>query len=216
TNTVPFAAHSQMNHIFNFVAASGKTATKINAYICGINTEITANGNFTLNSCYQDITLNNCNTGAFTTSTGVSCFGGNNGTVTVAHGCTSTTSATISQPSALIASSSVVSNVSCNGGTNASISVSASGGTPPYSGTGTFTGLTAGTYSYTVTDAHGCTSTTSATITEPTALTASNSVETEIASNSGSDGSIFVTVSGDTTHYIGTGTFSVWKAGNYS
>ena len=47
------------------------------------------------------------------------------------------------------------------------VTVSATGGTPPYTGTGIFTGLAAGTYSYTVTDANGCSATTTVTVTEP-------------------------------------------------
>lgn len=76
----------------------------------------------------------------------------------------------------------LVTNVSCNGGNNGSISVQASGGTPPYAtytlssggsnNTGTFGGLTAGTYTVTVQDANTCTATTSnITIEEPSAVT---------------------------------------------
>ena len=52
------------------------------------------------------------------------------------------------------------------------MTVSAAGGTAPYSGTGNFT-VTAGTYNYTVTDANGCTAPASVTVNEPTTLTAS-------------------------------------------
>src|SRR5207302_1418276 len=54
-----------------------------------------------------------------------------NVTVTDGHGCTSSASANVTEPSAL----SVVcggSNVSCNGGSNGSAGVTASGGTPSY------------------------------------------------------------------------------------
>lgn len=44
------------------------------------------------------------------------------------------------------------------------VTVSATGGTPPYTGTGTFTGVAPGTYSYTVTDVNGCAGNTSATV----------------------------------------------------
>lgn len=58
--------------------------------------------------------------------------------------------------------------ISCYGG-NTNVTVSATGGTTPYSGTGTFN-VTAGSYSYTVTDAIGNKSITSITISEPAAL----------------------------------------------
>lgn len=68
-----------------------------------------------------------------------------------------------------VATCSVLSNVNCFGGSSGSIQVSATGGTLPYSGVGTFTGLSAGPYSYTVTDNNGCFSTCSSTLTEPSA-----------------------------------------------
>jgi hypothetical protein len=46
------------------------------------------------------------------------------------------------------------------------VTVSATGGTPGYTGTGTFSHA-AGTYSYTVTDANSCTATTTGTVTTP-------------------------------------------------
>ncbi|MFM7015046.1 MAG: beta strand repeat-containing protein, partial [Bacteroidota bacterium] len=107
-------------------------------------------------------------TGSFTVVAG-----NYNYTVTDANGCSASTSATVTQPSALSASTSVT-NVLCNGG-NGTVVVSANGGTAPYSGTGSFS-VAAGVYNYTVTDANGCTASTSATVTEPSALTASTSV----------------------------------------
>lgn len=138
-------------------------------------------------------------------------------TVTVTDGiCSATASVTITQPTALVATCSVVSNVSCNGGTDGSASVSASGGTSPYSGTGTFTGLAAGTYNYTVTDANGCTASCSVTITEPPALVATCSVISNVSCNGGSDGSASVSASGGTSPYSGTGSFTGLAAGTYS
>ncbi|MFM9057064.1 MAG: beta strand repeat-containing protein, partial [Bacteroidota bacterium] len=83
--------------------------------------------------------------------------------VTDANGCTISRSITITQPATLVASSSNTS-VTCLGATS-TITVSAVGGTAPYSGTGDYT-VVAGTYSYTVTDANGCTSSTSITVSE--------------------------------------------------
>jgi hypothetical protein len=103
-------------------------------------------------------------TGTFKVSAGTYSY-----TVTDANGCSSTTSITVSQPSALsVSSSSGI--ITCNGGST-TVTVAATGGTAPYSGTGAFT-VSAGTYNYTVTDANGCTSSTSITVSEPTALVA--------------------------------------------
>ncbi|MFN5877456.1 MAG: beta strand repeat-containing protein, partial [Flavobacteriales bacterium] len=92
-----------------------------------------------------------------------------------ANGCSASTDITIGQPALLVASTSTSDyngyGVSCNGGSNGEVMVSATGGTAPYSGTGNNAGLSAGSYSYTVTDANGCSSTVSATITEPSVLT---------------------------------------------
>src|SRR5439155_686304 len=136
-------------------------------------------------------------------------------TVTDAHGCSSTCTVTISEPSALLASCSVVSNVSCNGGSDGSANVSASGGTPPYSGDGLKSGLSAGTYSYTVTDAHGCSSTCTVTISEPTALVATCSVASNVSCHGGSDGSANVSASGGISAECGDGLVSGFCVGTY-
>ena len=89
---------------------------------------------------------------------------------------------TITEPSVLTASSSQT-NATCNGVSNGTATAIPSGGTAPYtyswsSGGGTnatATGLAPGTYVVTVTDAKGCTTTASATITEPPVLTATAS-----------------------------------------
>ena len=131
--------------------------------------------------------------------------------------CTASCSVTITEPAVLVATCSVVSNVSCNGGNDGSASVSASGGTAPYSGTGSFTGLAAGSYTYNVSDANGCTASCSVTITEPAALSASCSVVSNVTCNGGNDGSASVSASlGGTAPYSGTGTFTGLTAGSYT
>ncbi|MEZ4968837.1 MAG: MBG domain-containing protein [Flavobacteriaceae bacterium] len=60
----------------------------------------------------------------------------------------------------------------------------------------TATGLTAGTYTVTVTDANSCTATQSFTITEPTTLTATPSAQTNVSCNGGANGSATVAVTG--------------------
>jgi len=95
--------------------------------------------------------------------------GSYNYAVTDANGCSANTSINVSEPSALIVNSSA-SSILCNGGT-AVVSVSANGGTGVYVGTGDNT-VTAGSYNYTVTDANGCSASTSIIVNQPTALSA--------------------------------------------
>src|SRR5262249_30274386 len=87
--------------------------------------------------------------------------------------CTATSpSVTVTDPLA-VSATEIHTAISCNGGSS-TVTISASGGTAPYNGIGDFS-RTAGTYTFTVTDSHGCTATVSATITQPTVLVASES-----------------------------------------
>lgn len=125
-------------------------------------------------------------------------------TVTSASNCTATASVTITQPTALTATTSQ--NNGCNGSCNKTATVLPSDGTTPYTyiwnngQTGaTATGLCTGNYSVTVTD--GCTNTSvqSVTITDPTVLTATTSqVEPSLSS---CDGTATVIPSGGTNPY---------------
>ncbi|MCD6017054.1 MAG: hypothetical protein K0S53_175 [Bacteroidetes bacterium] len=101
-------------------------------------------------------------------------------TVTDGNNCTTSLTTTITQPAALTANAALTTSINCNGGTGV-ITVSAAGGTPAYSGTGTFT-VTAGTYSYSVTDANGCVKTTSLTVTQPAPLTINANASSSICS----------------------------------
>lgn len=111
-----------------------------------------------------------------------------------------------------LAATATAAAVNCFGGT-ANVTVAATGGTAPYTGTGTFA-VTAGTYSYTVRDAAGATSTVAVTVTQPAAAL-------QVAATAGTitvaGGSTTVTVSatGGTAPYTGTGTFTV-TAGTYT
>jgi hypothetical protein len=149
-------------------------------------------GNGTVNVSANGGTTPYTGTGSFTVTAGTYSY-----TVTDANGCTATTTATVTEPTLLTASTNVT-NVLCNGG-NGSLQVSANGGTSPYTGTGSFT-VAAGTYNYTVTDANGCTATTSATVTEPTALSATTS-QTNVSCNGGNNGSASVYATGGTAPY---------------
>ncbi len=107
------------------------------------------------------------------------------------------------------------SNVTCNGGTDGAATANASDGTSPYTfqwsnGTSSavVTGLSAETYTVTVTDDLGGTATTSVTITEPSAISCSITNITDVSCNGGTDGSATITCSGGTGNIT-----SVWPGG---
>jgi gliding motility-associated-like protein len=99
-------------------------------------------------------------------------------TVTDGNGCEATANTTVTVSNGATLAASVISNVSCNGGSNGSAQVSPSGTPGPYTyswspsgGTGaTAQNLSAGTYTVTVTDGNGCQSQESVTITEPSPI----------------------------------------------
>ncbi|NDB35141.1 MAG: hypothetical protein EB023_07295, partial [Flavobacteriia bacterium] len=127
-------------------------------------------------------------------------------TVTDTNGCQTTSQVTITQPTVLQVASSISTPVFCFGG-NATVNVSASGGTAPYSGTGAFQ-QAAGTTTYYVTDANGCLDSTTITVTQPTQLVASVTQTSNILCFGGT-ATVSVTAVGGTPNYNGTGTFTV-------
>jgi gliding motility-associated-like protein len=142
-------------------------------------------------------------------------------TVTDNHGCTSSVSVTITEPTLLTSSITSSNNVSCNGGNNGSATVTAVGGTPAYTYlwsnaaiTATINNLTAGTYTVTVTDNHGCTSTSSVIITQPTQLNAAIGMSTNVSCFGGNDGTSFVIAAGGTPPYTYLWSNGAITAGN--
>ena len=140
-------------------------------------------------------------------------------TVTDANGCTSVNSAlTITQPAAALSGAvSSSGNVNCFGGSNGSISLNVNGGTAPYSynwsngaSTQNISGLSAGSYSVTVTDANGCTTTlNSLVISQPAnPLASSASSVTSVSCFGGNNGAISLNVNGGTAPYT-----YVWNNG---
>ncbi len=128
--------------------------------------------------------------------------------VTDATGAQDSVSIVIDQPLEPLKASASAGTILVLGGST-SVAVSATGGTAPYTGTGTFT-VTAGTYTYIVTDAKGCTASTTITVNEmngPLAATASPAT-VNIACFGGT-ASTTLSATGGRSPYVGTGTVPV-------
>ncbi len=132
--------------------------------------------------------------------------------ITDANGCnTSLAGLNISQPPAALASAvASSSNVDCYGAASGSISLSSSGGTPPYSffwsngsSLQNITGLTAGSYAVTVTDDNGCSNTLAAIlVSQPAAPLAGSAITTQnVSCNSGGNGTVSLSVNGGSPPY---------------
>ncbi|MEZ0184442.1 MBG domain-containing protein [Flavobacterium oncorhynchi] len=132
-------------------------------------------------------------------------------TITDANSCSKTINDILvgGPTAALKAAPAAQTNILCNGKATGSATVTATGGTGTYTyswaptgGTAaTASGLTAGTYTATVTDANACSSSQSFTISEPATLVASPLAQTNIACNGGTTGSATVTATGGTGAY---------------
>lgn len=175
------------------------------AATCGLS-----NGSFTVNAgggtpAYQyDIggaqqgspTFNGLASGAY------------NVTVTDANGCTETIVVNIGNAAGPVPVVDSQTPVTCAGGLNGSVTVSASGGSAPYQfsldggpnqASNTFA-VTAGPHTITVTDANGCQGTVNFNIGTPTALTY-NTVITDATCNGVCDGTITINASNATPPY---------------
>lgn len=118
-------------------------------------------------------------------------------TVTDADGCTSTATAAVTTPSGPSATDAVT-NALCHSGNTGAVDVTVSGGTAPlhylWSNGATvvsIAGVTAGTYTLTITDNNNCTFQVSANVSQPTAISASGTV-TNVSCFGGSNGAISV------------------------
>jgi gliding motility-associated-like protein len=133
-------------------------------------------------------------------------------TVTDIKGCTSTQFVTITQPTQLTATI-IKTDVTCNNAANGTAHATVGGGTPGYtyvwsgpgcsfSGQGTpdVSGLCPGTYTLVVTDAAGCTKTTTITIIQPTTLAVTVNATT-LACNADCNAVATATVTGGTPTY---------------
>jgi hypothetical protein len=130
--------------------------------------------------------------------------------ITDAASCSGVASVTITQPTALAASvnTAATANVSCFGGNNGTASVAVSGGTGAYAYTwsnggnaATISGLTAGVYTATVTDANLCASTLAITVTQPATALAVTANSNDISCNGAANGTATASATGGTAPY---------------
>lgn len=138
--------------------------------------------------------------------------------VTNSNGCFKDTNISLAAPPDIIPSVTMVRPL-CNGNNNGSITITGSGGKPPFTyaiGTGsyssinTFGGLTAGTYTLHILDSNDCVKDTTVQLTEPAALTVTVT-PTLPHCNYFNTGKVIVTASNGTSPYqyaVGSGSFS--------
>lgn len=157
-------------------------------------------------------------------------------TISSSIGCTKTMTASITSPTLLAWTNVQVVNPLCNGSANGSVALSASGGTgiitytllpnAVSTTTGSFSALSAGSYTVNAVDANGCTITSAVTINQPAPLPLSVPILTQVSCYGGNTGSVFITASGGTGAIVydlnagassnSTGVFNALSAGSYT
>ena len=128
-------------------------------------------------------------------------------TVSDAGGCSVSAGASVSEPTAISAVPTAT-NATCNGGTDGSITLNVSGGTTNYTyswtngaTTQSLSALGNGTYTVTVTDAHLCTVTASALVSQPNAIVIAPTVTNLPCTGGANTGAINISVNGGTGAY---------------
>jgi gliding motility-associated-like protein len=131
-------------------------------------------------------------------------------TITDAKGCTTTTQATITEPNGIVISIASQTNVNCYGNNTGAVNILASGGTGilsyswdtiPEQTSLNATGLIAGTYHLTVTDANNCTKIQTVNITQPDDINITTNLEKDITCFNDANGEIKITITGGTLNY---------------
>ncbi len=145
--------------------------------------------NYNGNVFYSGYTINNLDSGTYSFD------------VYDSLGCDSTYTVTLTSPSVFTATDSISVPILCYGN-QATVVISAQGGTPPYTGTGTFN-YSAGDYPLAVTDLNGCGVDLDLFINQPQSpLTASINYESPtICDNAGNNGYAQLAVTGGTQPY---------------
>jgi hypothetical protein len=124
-------------------------------------------------------------------------------TVTETPTCTAVAAYTVTEPLAMDAACSKT-DATTIGGAEGTASVIATGGTAPYTylwsngqTTASITGLTAGTYTVTVTDLNGCTAICMVTVQEPGCNLSATATGTDVSCNGGNNGTATATAIGN-------------------
>lgn len=199
---------------FNITTANGPSALAINVnpILCngqsnGSLVSVISGGNAPYT--YQLLPSNSSNSSGIFNNLAVGAY---TIVATDANGCTINNTALMTQPFPVVFAGISLTPVSCFGGSNGSISTTATGGNSNYvysvnpgnltNSSGSFTGLTAGTYTISVVDGNACSSSSLVTIAAPTALTAGVPSINNVSCFNGANGSVSILFSG------GTGAFS--------
>jgi hypothetical protein len=135
-------------------------------------------------------------------------------TVKDANDCTKVASYTVTQPSAALSATPTAVNASCNGGTTGSVSLAVTGGTSPYTyswsksgggfsaSTKDISGLSAGTYSVTITDNKGCILVPADIVVgQPSTLTATINSKTDASCYGDANGAIDLLIGGGNSSF---------------
>ncbi len=133
-------------------------------------------------------------------------------TASDANSCTVSTIFSITQPTPITNTNLQLTLVTCFGNNDGIVSIQCSGGTGTINYTllpsnlnnltGIFTGLIAGNYTVIASDANNCTTTVTATITQPTPLTITSVIPNNAGCNPSNDGSLNITANGGTPSII--------------
>ena len=242
-------SNSQTTVTISNLAAGTYNVTITDAHSCTATatTTITTTGSFTPTLTPVNVSCKGNSTGSITASvsgvSGLTYTWSNGGitatisnlpagsyTVTISNGsgCSATASQTVTQPATSVSVTITPVDASCNLA-NGSVSATGSGGTAGYTylwntsaTTPSVSGLSAGNYQVTVKDANNCSSSATTTLTSSAGLN-TTAVATSPSCNGGSNGSIGLTVSGNSgsiTYSWSNGThgatLSNVAAGNYT